>query len=263
MEKMSIRNLERRYNYTREATKLTKLLVIDRVFYDSPFNYSVLDLLDNLIPDLPFNHTSLDLETYFDDLDLTFLHDDSYIHKDSILAFISLWYNAIFFIPNSMKLQNKTVTDSIGKIIQKILDDLNYKTEILEPTADYQHKETILLKRDVDVDSVLEISTADERIWLLSYLDFRVENDYEHKVQTIRHLYTIFEQNRTDYKQLNKKLTSATGNIMNIIRHKQIYDYLTHEIIDMCDKAFYMYIQLKRTPLINEYIDYSNGLNVK
>ncbi|WZU00589.1 hypothetical protein MGH68_13720 [Erysipelothrix sp. D19-032] len=103
-----------------------------------------------------------------------------------------------------------------------------------------------MTKRDADVDSVLPDVQSDIRLDLLSYLDFKNENNLEQKMNILRRLYLDIEERGDElYKDPNRKLYTTTKSLLNNVRHHR-KDFDEEKLMTNCDLAFYHYIHLIR-----------------
>lgn len=118
----------------------------------------------------------------------------------------------------------------------------------------YSYKTIIIIKRDYDVDTVLNEFSPDLRIQLLTYLDFRTENNVRHKENIIKNLYNDLESKESELDvEPNRNLFKTTKFALNYPRHHHENKLSDDKRIEICDKGFYLYIHLVRSKIIGQY----------
>jgi len=161
--------------------------------------------------------------------------------------------------------------------IKLILDMINY-------TYYVEGKRVRFLKRDSSADSVIH-AISDSTIMqdLLSYLDFRTQQNLTEKKSIIYRLYTYFERpeneafagfsvksskDKKDIKLSNDfKLICNEFDIRHFPEkvHKKtgLRELPEGEVSKLCDIAFYLFLEMFRIPTISNYHDIVESYKVK
>ena len=225
------------------------------------------------------NFGALNLNDYFEDIgvDVTLILDTScYVSNDVCLLYIQSIVAFVTFLKYRYRLNSyishlKAWGDPLLRMIDYKLELSNYKV-----VYDKQKNEQLIIKRDINVDSVINlVSNSDTQILLLQYLDFRTAKDLEAKKYILTKLFKYFEDPKNGLNGKTRaivKLNPASRDISPIdafseicqhfdVRHfpKSIQknpdlipldDKNTHIL---CDIAFYMFIEAIRIPEINNF----------
>lgn len=282
MPRLSILDLEQRIEPIKEARKFLQFLKKEPYFsYDQSF----VNVMNKNMNILPFAGTSMSFNDFFlerqIDLDVLepkyHLSINDWMATQILLNMISFYQTYITWL-RAHKDHNREIilqqrqyenncywpfVKKIDNLIANTLSLLNYKMEYEEEDNQYGFKTPLIVKRDTDVDSVLPLVDSDIRIDLLSYLDFRVENNLQEKEGILTRLYkTIIDDGKDIYdikaspddfklkyqKELHDRI-KLVYNQTNIRHGEQgkivLTDEEKHKYYDMC---FYLLLQLIRTP---------------
>lgn len=255
MSYISILELDQRFDIENETNKLEEDFV-KRDLFNSGEN--LVSLINKHILKIPFNKTSRNINEYFLERSIgrRFGTDDIeiYLYRTNFyLNFFSWYFENICQPQHSHWKHNLIQANFIIEIIKFTLEKINYCSTSLEKDENYNFTRIIFTKRNVEVDSVLPFVNKDIRIDLLTYLDFRIENNLIEKEAIIGRIYKDLEERK---EALNidpyKPLFRSTKQALNFSRH--IHSELTiSEKINICDKSFYLYIHLIRWPEIRKY----------
>lgn len=270
MPRLSILDLEQRIDPFSEYHKLLSFLK-----NESFLDYcSFIKYLEGKLNLIPYIKSSRTIEGYFIERNVVLPPQTTQDATNILLYLISFYetYMRWVSISNNYKLMYKDVyrwgdydihTQKMNNIITSILEGLNYKIFDEEEKNQYGFKTPLIVKRDIDVDSVLLLVNSDIRIDLLSYLDFRVENNLQAKEDILARLYkTIIDDGKEKYDikaspddfklKYQKELYDRIKLVYNQtkIRHGgegkiELSDEEMHKYYDMC---FYLLLQLIRTP---------------
>lgn len=286
MSRLSILDLEQRIDPLVELRKFLTILK-DNQYQD--YNKSFISVIDRNFNLLPFVGTSTTFDEFFRNRGVK-LSSSEYEWLSGAEATRSLLYVISFYLTYSSwiqfdednrKLLFRYMNDKMEKnyylpfvkevenLISSMLTLLNYQIIYEEEDNQYGFKAPLIVKRDTDVDSVLPLVDSDIRLDLLSYLDFRVENNLQAKEDILTRLYkTIIDDgkdvydvkaNPSDFKlkyqnELHNKVKQLYNNTR--IRHggkkAELTDDERHKYYDMC---FYLLLQLIRTPKSIEDMD--------
>lgn len=275
MPRLSILDLEQRINPSIEFSKLLNFLSNYPYVDDKSF----IQFINKKINLIPYCGTSLDFQSYFSDRGIDLYEN----WTEGILYIFSFYetYKSFINVPADYKniyrdvsqyqIENYILPFNIRmkNIVTSLLKGLNYQLIYADKVNQYGFKTPLIVKRDTDVDSVLPLVNSDIRIDLLSYLDFRVENNLQAKEDILTRLYkTIIDDgkdvydakaNPSDFKlkyqnELHSKIKQLYNNTR--IRHggkkMALTDEERHKYYDMC---FYLLLQLIRTPKSIEDMD--------
>lgn len=271
MPRLSILDLEQRIDPMIEYNKLYSFLNKEE-FIDvgSGFNYRpkpFINHIDSIILTLPYTGSSDSFANYWRDRDIFLQPKDQKEATNSILLLISFYLTYYAYIEknySTTKQLNNNFLVKITNIIKCNLASLNYKITFEEKENQYGFKTPLIIKRDVDVDSVLSlIHNSDTRLDLLSYLDFRLENNLQEKQSILARLYkTIIDDGKEIYfspsdtddfrLKYQNELYQKIKQIYNQtdIRHgeKGKVELSADAKLKYCDMCFYLLLQLIRTP---------------
>lgn len=251
----SIFELERRFNFDKEFSRLLDLLnqerfnCVDGYYYNQTF----WTIVNKYFLEWEYRLSAINIEQYFNDLDIDFeaLISCNDTKKIYVIQFIDSY---IMFLVKNHKLVEETMQPIITIVqnIKIIIEKINYKRDINEGKGYITY-----VKRDADVDSVLSIigNEDDLRISLLEYNDFRIEKDIQEKRTILKKLGDYLEPLRKEFNKYNKSLTDDIFFMLNkfYIRHNNEGNIKLDEdseYIKWYDDLFKMIIQLIRTKYI-------------
>lgn len=255
MGRIGIQYLEQRFELAKEYAKLEKSVMNVHI---SSFG-TLTSAIERYILDFPLNITSRDIDEYLSDrgIESSVVDFNSYIlyRMNLYYNFLSWFYDTgvINKYPESVRKDIRKITSLAYRSMSFILSGLNYKAEFIEE-HEKGFKLVSFIKRDADIDSVLPYVEKEIRIDILSYLDFRIENDLIEKEAIMGRLYKDLE---SKIDELNvdpfKNLFSITKRSLNFARHVRSETYSDRDRIEICDKAFYLYLHLIRSPKIKQF----------
>lgn len=284
MPRLSILDLEQRIDPQGELKKLLTILKENKY---QDYNKSFTFVINRNFNLLPFVGTSTTFDEFFRDREIK-LSSLQYHGFSDVEATQSLLYVISFYLTYSSWIQSDEYNrkllfrymdeskriayylpfiKEVKNLITSMLTLLNYQIIYEEEDNQYGFKTPLIVKRDTDVDSVLPLVDSDIRIDLLSYLDFRVENNLQAKQSILVRLYkTIIDDGKDKYSiksedpklkyqnELYRKISQLYN--QTDIRHGgekiELTDEEKHKYYDMC---FYLLLQLIRTPKSIEDMD--------
>lgn len=158
------------------------------------------------------------------------------------------------------KERNHEIQNFFKKRVDIILELANYRQEFLPFNEELAYEPVIFVKRNADLDSVLHLVSPDIRVDLLTYFDFRLENDIQGKQSILKRLADYFEPDRDKYNLVNRKLTSKIFQLFNNcnIRHandRQMQFESDVEQLEYYDICFNLILHLLREGKIEEYYE--------
>lgn len=249
----SIFEIENRIDINKEYKKLmSALFERDTIYYNKLM--SLFDFINEYIFNIwEDRDTFVELEEFFTHIGLT---SKEYVSQESFLNFLELMINLIDVLNENYSNEifcSIKVKNIFEHNIPIILEKLNYKI------VDMNNRK-IIIKRDADVDSVLEILPENISNLLLSYNDIRC-NNIESKKSILKNidLYLESDSNKKIFKSLDSKLWDSIGTIVNKmgvnhpIQEEPFLSLKHDEIINWYDKCFKMMIHLIRMKEINSY----------
>lgn len=265
---ISIFDLEKRFDWTEEFNRIENDFMQRKLLYVQDRYCSFMSLLNLFIKEFPLNESSKDLDQYY--YDYGYYDGDERVNN---LRKLNFYFNYVVWLFKNKYIntsntylygeQNSEAIISFFKRIDYFLEKANYKA--IETNFDDRIKDNkfIFIKRDADVDSVLHIVEPSVKIDILSYLDFTIENNVVEKQNIIRRLYISIDtqtEKQLYYSNNCKKQYDDVIRVMNYVRHGQEEKLNDKDLIDLCDKVFYMYLHLIRTPIIARYRKDTIGL---
>lgn len=251
----SIFTLERRFDFDKEFKRLLDLLEKRDYINVDCYDKSFWDLVNQEFKNWKYRISAVNVEQYLEDIGIDF--DSIYNLNDKekfyVLQLVINWVN--YIISNDLIYDGFTEDDRkkylkpvivIYENIKYILESLNYKLVKKEDLFSFT-------KRDENIDSILkQLENEDDlRIALLSYNDFRIENDLNEKKSILFDIATWLEPHKSDFLKINNSLTNDVFFILNKadIRHNnrnelQFKD--DSEKLKLYDDLFKMIVHLIR-----------------
>ena len=201
------------------------------------------------------------MEQYFE---LIQLHTETEIYNDEqCMYYLQFIYDFIHWIIEKYSEQSNTYGLPNGHFYHLYINNNHYLTTIQEnitiiaEMCNYEleliNNHMTFIKRDADVDSILKQleSEDDLRLALLSYNDFRIENNIEEKRKILKQIGDWLEPKRKVYKQFKSSLTDDVFFLLNNarIRHNTSNQLSLNssEMLSIYDDLFKMMLHLIRT----------------
>lgn len=251
----SIFDLEIRVNLNSEYQNLYKILMEKNALYYSRWHYSLYQFInDEVFPLWANKGLFVDFDDFLNKIGINFTENICDEEKFLYLleALINLWPIAC------KRLDFVTYEDSFSKrvlgymnmYIPKLIEQLNY-------TIINKNGRKLIIKRDSDVDSILEIVPENCAQLMLDYNDIR-NNNIESKITILKKLDKYIEENKTVYKSINTDTYNSIQTIVNKmgINHplseEPFKSFSTDELINWYDKCFKLIIHLIRQKEVND-----------
>ena len=230
----SIFDIERRVDFDEEYSRILSALNSATIHRRNFWFY-----LDEIFTKWKYRGTAFDWQQYLGDIGIFNIEDCSNEEKFYVLQFLANMFQLI--IENTPPNEFENISH-IAVNIARLLEKMNYQLSRIEDKY-------IIVKRDADVDSVLENSKTISD-YLLSYNDFAIENDLVEKKILLKHIYDYIENNSKKYKGINNSLYKDISFIVNNfhVRHEnesQI-QITKKDLITVYDIRFKMMIHLIR-----------------
>lgn len=209
----NIHTIERRGDLKVTFNRVDNYLLNNRIG-----SYYFLNIVNSLIKHWEYNKGALNLNDYFRDIGLNFKTDKTsrYLESDSeILLYIQFIFEFFFVIDNH--LDNYSISQSeyinwvkpLARMIRERLELSNY-------TIDTDENDLVNIgKRDPDIDSAI-LAIDDKQIIkdILSFNDFRNENDLNEKKSIISRFYIYLESDKcSEFKDLRIKISGNAKDI--------------------------------------------------
>lgn len=263
----SIFDLENRLDISKEYEKIiyeiyenqNAALYEEDMYHQKQYG-SLIEAIDAVIF-LKWKHrdTFMDVEEYLEhlgvDYETTLLRANLYVEKDTFLYLLEFLANMAMLMENEKTIELSKRTIAILENIPKILEKMNYKLEELEDKV-------IIVKRNSDVDSILDKVPENISMLLLEYNDFRICNDLKAKAKILKAIDLYLDN---DHKKLKKQikgfdsvLVDSFETVLNNmgINHQNnsdIYESMSNkEKNEWYDKCFLLMIHGIRTIKIND-----------
>ena len=251
----SIFDIEIRLNINKEFHKMVDYFhSINGTTYCNGWGYNLIRAINQkAFQEWPFRGTAISCEEYLDNIGLPnyYFKREHEISEEKFLYYLEFIYNIISF-----SLMNKYITIKNERVIS-IVKNLNIIAEKLNYQFVKEDERFLLVKRDADVDSVLDIVEPNVSLLLLEYNDFKVKDDLNRKAEILKAIDKYIEENQSLYSKLDKNSYSSWGYIVNKfgINHKieEKYKNISNEErLEWYDKAFYLAIHLIRLEKIKD-----------
>lgn len=250
----SIFDLEFRIDIDHEFGNIKSILGIENsIVYNGTF-YSLHDLLnDEIFPIWKYKGISVSFDDFCDRLNINF--SSSHCTEEKFLFLLELLYNLWMITelkldPDHEHLCNKKVIGYMRINLPLIIEKMNY--QILDEKDKFR-----LVKRDADVDSILEIVPRDKAILLLDYNDIR-NNNIKSKAYILKQLDLFIEENKKEYSSIDEDTYNSIQYIVNNmginhpIKKEPFKSYVDEELIKWYDKCFKLIIHIIRKKEVND-----------
>lgn len=241
----SIFDLEVRTNLIDEYEYLMEYIMKDN--YNLSKTGDIYDFLDSEFVNWVYRSSAVSIEGYLERRGLYIKEPES---EMEIFWILELFANLIhyYILNNRGAYRDRHELEIVYKSIEAIIEKCNFR--ILE-----EDDRIKFIKRDADVDSVLEVVPELKDV-LLQYLDFRNEHDIKEKRTLLKYIADYLEPRRdefkgTEYNNISQTLFFAFNNFN--IRHnndKQIS--LGDEIEEIYDAIFKLSLHLIRSKMVNQ-----------
>lgn len=260
----SIFELEKKISLQNELERLIRFMHNEIVSTDIlGAEYSFYSYMNSAVGDWEYRGTAFSIEEYLQSLDIE-MENITFISDKESLAILELFAN---LIPVTIKYIDRNTSASIYRaktIAQKVKENIIIILEQINMQLSNVGDREIITKRDVDVDSVLELIPDLSEV-LLGYMDFRNRDDLKYKRQTLKALADELEPKRksflgTPYSSLYDSTAYAYNNFS--IRHnnnRQIEFKTKEEQIRVYDAVFIMSLQLLRAEKVSDCKEVIDG----
>ena len=263
----TIFDLESRINFIDEYIKIIEMLFRENVIYFRNNAISLYSFYNKYcFKYWKYRETYSDIEEYCERFNLNLYKDYEYvafnsyynikIKEEDFLFLLEMLlnmqkvanekydYSKIIFNDNSIK-------ELVSHNICFILEKMNYQS--IE-----KDDKVIIIKRDADVDSILDIVDNDIREYLLSYNDIRC-NNIEDKKSILKKLDLFLDNHKKHFQDIDSNLLNDIDFIINKFGINHIDDEYKNkipnnkELMILYDKIFKMIIHLLRKEEIDKY----------
>ncbi len=254
MVRTSIFDLEMRVDIAKEFENIGSVLYERDSLYFNQCWYSLYDFLnDEIFPVWENKGLFMDLDDFLDKMKIDF--ESNYCSEVNFLylleVMINLWPLAKLKLDWNFKdYFSKRLIGYMDFSIPLIIEKLNY--QIIDDKNKFK-----IIKRDSDVDSILDIIPPNYSKLLLEYNDIR-NNNKESKISILKSLDKLIELDKKEYKSLDSVTYNSIQIIVNNmgVNHpisKEPYKSFSEiEIIDWYNKCFKLMIHIIRRREINE-----------
>ena len=275
----SIFELERRVNLQEEYGNIIEYLQKNRVC-DGLFSGTLYSILDHSVRTWRYRGTAFSIETYLKQIDVRrpeqVLPFEEDVRDDEVLCVFELLLNLIKHSFSFMELLNfdmffaqvssqDNMYDEGSYLfhLKFVLGNIIYILEKINMKAVVTDDKIIIIKRNPDVDSVLEMAPSLSNN-LLGYLDFRNAHDIEYKRRVLKEIADYLEPKRKSYNgSTYKNLADCLFFAYNkfFIRHNntdQISFNSETDLEKMYDKIFTASLHLIRGEKVGDIINEIN-----
>lgn len=255
----SIFDLEIRINIDYEYDILKNILFEADAFFYQGNHYSLYSLLnEEIFPIWKYKGVFVDFDDFCNrlgiDLSRHSCFEEDFLYLIELL--INLWYLVEHKLePEYEKYFNKKVTGYMRNNLPLVVEKLNYK--IVNENDKFK-----LIKRDPDVDSIIDIVPSSFASLLLEYNDIR-NNNIKDKKRILKELDLYIEENLKNHK--GNPVYESIGSIVNNlgINHpikKKFQELSEEELCVWYDKCFKLMIHLIRSDEAKKIIEERNKI---
>lgn len=230
IKRKSIFDLERRIDLNREILEFETDIKRSTVLVNAMSSRAVINVLNESIQDWPYREGARSVSSYFEkkfydlNMNLLFSEEERAVFRFELYINLLYWapshFNALAD-PFDFNLHSIPLDQSLGVFIENItflLEKINMKVRKIETSVCPKY---VITKRDADVDLTIEAAPELSEL-LLSYLDFRNQNDENFKKNTIKAIADYLEPMRGEFKGTGyRSLSDDVFKAFNIlsIRH--------------------------------------------
>lgn len=254
----SIFDLEIRISLPKEFLNLQQILKESHAFYYNSKYYSLYKLInDEVFPLWEDKGLFVDLVDFLYKIGIDF--NESTCEEESFLylieALINLWpiaYKMLDFTGYG-NLFSSRVLGYMNLYIPQLIEKMNY-------TVIKKNSRRIIVKRDSDVDSILDIVPSNCAELLLEYNDIR-NNNLESKMVILKKLDKFIEEDKKNYKSISTDTYNSIQTIANKmgINHpiceEPFKSFSKEDLILWYNRCFKLMIHLIRQKEINSIND--------
>ena len=250
----SIFDLEIRIDIKREFANIKEILMEESaIFYNRNF-HSLYEVINNdIFPIWKYKGIFVDFDDFCDrlgiDWDYNRCSEENFLLMVELL--INLWkYIELNMDSESKKYNSKRVVGYMRINLPLIIEKMNYQIK-------EERDKLRLIKRDSDVDSVLETVPQSCAVLLLDYNDIR-NNKIQSKKSILKELDLFIEKNKKTYQSIDKNTYNSIQLIVNKmginhpIEEEPYKSFDDEKLIEWYDKCFKLMLHLIRTKEINE-----------
>lgn len=257
--RQSIFDIENRIDKSKEFKKIIDVIFEYGTLTYNYTSYSFINFVDNYIfPIWPYRDTFLDCREYLEHIGVTeYCIKNEVVFDIPFINLIEFLLNMNWYIDNEFRNRDQIEWRSnklisiLDRNLELILEKVNYKSEVIEDRV-------IVVKRDADVDSVLNLVSSPIADVILSYNDRRNQNNIEIKKSILKELDLFIEKSKKKYQGYDKQLYDSIQTIVNEmginhpIKNEPYINFEQSELIAWYDKCFLMMLHIIRYEDINE-----------
>ena len=244
----SIFEIENRLNIKKEYERLiSSLQEQNSIVYESRYMTLYHFLEKYVFPKWKYRDTFIEMFDYLEHIGV-----DIYSPVISEKGFLNL----LEFLLNIWKTAREKINFNNLRVVSQIsFNVIEHNVPIILEKMNYTIKEesdkVLIIKRDSDVDSILDIVPVEIATLLLSYNDIR-NSSIEVKKQILKSLDLYIEKDKRKYKSYDSSLYDSIQTIVNEMGvnhplHERYKDMSETELCSWYNKCFKMMIHLIRT----------------
>ena len=257
----SIFELENRLDISTEFNKLLEIFEGDKeaVIYENKYGNKVYGrfidgINETVFLEWKYRDTFLDVFEYLEFIGINeiFLEEGNYNDQNRFLLYLEFIVNMAYLIKNNNKIKLLPKTNAAINNIAIILEKMNYKIDELDDKI-------VIIKRNSDVDSVLNTVPEDISKRLLEYNDFRISKNINEKRKILKSI-DLYMDNENKYIKRNidnelKNCIETIVNNMGINHNNEEEPFISmtiEEKLEWYDKCFLMMIHAIRSIEVNK-----------
>lgn len=233
-------------------------------FGEEPYNIEQMTLIEAIDKEVflswKYRDTFLNTKEYLKFLGIS-IDDNSIsdftiysIKEDTFLYFIEFLVNMVELLKNKNDVNFSNKICATIENIPLILEKMNYKLT-------KENDKILIIKKDADIDTVIQSVPDDIGKLLLEYNDFKIKDDILAKRNILKQIDLYIEKN-IKLKGYDSGLENAIGKITNELGvnhpiNEKYMNYSNNQLIEYYDKCFIMMLHAIR---IKEVIAIKNEI---
>lgn len=256
MIRKTIFDLENKLDIDAEFCRMRDIL-FDDSFSVSFYNHRYSSFIDAVNTDFfsswPYRDTFIDIYDYLDFIGINrnILGGYSEINKQSFLYFLEFLANLSSFV--SDKVKTNRVKYDIDKRVTACISNIRIILAKMHCRLEKLGDKVFIIKSNIDVDSVIKSIPENVANLLLSYCDFRIEDDIEAKKTILKKIDIYIDKNKKLFDKYDGVPTIR--NDMDFIMNKFGINHAIHEkfsslqkseLLDLYDSCFILVLDIFR-----------------
>ena len=260
----TIFEIENKLNIEEEFLRICRIIDDENcsVSFENDITYRQWSFLGAInhafFPKWPYRDTFIDVYDYLRHIGINkkMMLNGFGIDETNFLYFLEFLINISNFMKQTCSSHGIKITYDMR--VQACLDNINKLLAKMHCELKTIKNEVIIVKKDIDVDSVIDIVPDNIADSLLSYCDFRVEKDLDAKKAILKDIDIYIDANKTKLDKIDgcESLRKDIDFIFNKfgINHKideKFKDLPKEDLLGIYDISFILVLELLRRGKIN------------